>query len=115
MAEPFLGEIRMMSFNFAPNGWATCDGWLLPINQNQALFALLGTRFGGNGTTVFALPDYRGRVPIHMASTLDVGVSGGTATHTLSLNELPVHSHSVAATTDQASAPAPAGALLAAG
>lgn len=77
MAEPFLAEIRMMSFNFPPKGWALANGQLLPINQNQALFALLGTTFGGNGQTNFALPNMRGRTPIHVGSGFTLGQQGG--------------------------------------
>ena len=93
MAEPFLAEIRLMSFDFAPKGWAMCNGQLLPINQNQALFALLGTTFGGNGQTTFALPDLRGRVPIHVGSNFPLGTRGGAEAHTLSTAELPQHTH----------------------
>jgi microcystin-dependent protein len=97
MAEPFLSEIRMMSFVFAPRGWALCNGQLLPINQNQALFSLLGTTFGGDGRVNFALPDLRGRVPIHVGSSHTLGERGGEQAHTLSIAELPTHTHSVAA------------------
>jgi microcystin-dependent protein len=93
MAEPFLAEIRMMSFVFAPKGWALCNGQLLPINQNQALFSLLGTTFGGNGQTNFALPDLRSRTPIHVGSGHTLGEGGGQQAHTLSIAELPQHSH----------------------
>jgi microcystin-dependent protein len=93
MAEPFMSEIRIVSFNFAPQGWALCNGQLLPINQNQALFSLLGTTFGGNGQTNFALPDLRGRVPIHVGSGHTLGERGGEQAHTLSVNELPLHTH----------------------
>jgi len=93
MAEPFLSEIRIMSFQFAPKGWALCDGQLLPINQNQALFSLLGTTFGGNGTTTFALPDLRGRTPLHVGSGHTLGEHGGEQAHTLSIAELPTHAH----------------------
>ena len=93
MAEPFLAEIRIMSFNFAPKGWATCDGQLLPINQNQALFSLLGTTFGGNGQTNFALPDNRGRTPIEVGNTHTLGERGGEQAHTLSSAEMPQHTH----------------------
>jgi len=93
MAEPFLGEIRLMSFSFPPMGWAHCDGQLLSIAQNQALFSLLGTTFGGDGRTTFALPDLRGRVPIHTGSGHSLGERGGEQAHTLSLAELPAHSH----------------------
>lgn len=97
MAEPFLAEIRLMSFEFAPKGWALCNGQLLPVNQNQALFALLGTTFGGDGRTTFALPDYRGRTPIHVGAGHTLGERGGAAAHTLSTGELPVHTHRVRA------------------
>jgi microcystin-dependent protein len=96
MAEPFLGEIRMFGFGFAPRNWALCNGQLLPITQNQALFALYGTAFGGNGQTTFALPDLRGRVPIHRGK-LQRGETGGSTTHTLTLAQLPSHTHSVVA------------------
>ena len=99
MAEPFLSEIRIMSFGFAPKGWALCDGQLLPINQNQALFSLLGTTYGGNGQTNFALPDLRSRVPIHMGSGHTLGERGGEQAHTLSIAEIPQHTHFVNAST----------------
>lgn len=98
MAEPFLCEIRLMSFGFAPKGWAVCDGQLLPINQNQALFALLGTTFGGNGQTNFALPDLRGRLPMHVGNGHTLGMVGGASAHTLSIAELPTHTHLAHAT-----------------
>lgn len=108
MAEPFLSEIRIMSFVFAPKGWALCNGQLLPINQNQALFSLLGTTFGGDGRVNFALPDLRGRTPIHVGSGHTLGERGGEQAHTLSIAELPTHAHvanatSVAATTSNPS------------
>ena len=93
MAEPFLSEIRIMSFQFAPKGWALCNGQLLPINQNQALFSLLGTTFGGDGRVNFALPDLRGRTPIHVGSSHTLGERGGEQAHTLSIAELPTHTH----------------------
>jgi microcystin-dependent protein len=93
MSEPFLGEIRLMSFQFPPKGWALCNGQLLPINQNQALFSLLGTTYGGNGQTTFALPDLRDRVPVHTGAGISLGQRGGEATHTVSLAELPAHLH----------------------
>lgn len=93
MAEPFLSEIRLMSFVFAPKGWALCNGQLLPINQNQALFSLLGTTFGGDGRVNFALPDLRGRAPIHVGSGHTLGERGGEQDHTLSIPELPEHIH----------------------
>ena len=99
MAEPFLAEIRLMSFGFPPKGWALCNGQLLPINQNQALFSLLGTTFGGDGRVNFALPDLRSRVPIHMGSGHTLGERGGEEAHTLSIAELPTHTHRVQAST----------------
>lgn len=93
MAEPFLSEIRIMSFNFAPKGWALCNGQLLPINQNQALFALLGTTYGGNGQTNFALPDLRGRIPIHFGNGHVLGEKAGQEAHTVTLAEMPAHNH----------------------
>jgi microcystin-dependent protein len=102
MAEPFLSEIRIMSFNFAPKGWAMCNGQLLPINQNQALFSLLGTTFGGDGRVNFALPDNRGRTPIHVGSGHTLGERGGEQAHTLSIAELPTHTHLVNATSNPA-------------
>jgi microcystin-dependent protein len=99
MAEPFLSEIRMFSFAFAPKGWALCNGQLLPINQNQALFALLGTTYGGNGQTTFALPDLRDRIPIHMGDGHDLGEKGGQSAHTLTQQEMPQHLHFLMAST----------------
>jgi microcystin-dependent protein len=93
MAEPFLSEIRIMSFVFPPRGWALCNGQLLPINQNQALFSLLGTTFGGDGQVNFALPDLRARTPIHVGSGHTLGERGGEQAHTLSIAELPTHTH----------------------
>ena len=93
MAEPFLSEIRLMSFGFAPKGWAMCNGQLLPINQNQALFSLLGTTYGGDGRVNFGLPDFRARAPIHVGSGHTLGERGGEQAHTLSIAELPAHSH----------------------
>lgn len=101
MAEPFLSEIRMYSFAFAPKGWAMCNGQLMPINQNQALFALLGTTYGGNGQTTFALPDLRTRVPLHKGAGFNLGQAGGEVSHTISQSELPVHSHLVQGTAEQ--------------
>lgn len=95
MAEPYLGEIRLFTFNFAPKSWAFCNGQLLPINQNQALFSLLGTAFGGDGRTTFALPDFRGRLPIHCGDAYFPGTRGGENTHTLTLAEMPQHNHDV--------------------
>src|SRR5947209_8099023 len=95
MAEPFLSEIRIMSFGFPPKGWALCDGQLLPINQNQALFSLLGTTYGGDGRVNFALPNLQGRAPIHMGSGHTLGERGGEQAHTLSISELPAHVHTM--------------------
>lgn len=113
MAEPFLGEIRIMSFVFPPKGWALCNGQLLPINQNQALFSLLGTTYGGNGQTNFALPDLRGKVPLHMGSSFTLGQTGGQQAHTLVLNELPTHLHFVNASATDANTPLVPNDLLA--
>jgi microcystin-dependent protein len=95
MAEPFLGEIRMFSFNFAPKGWALCNGQLLPINQNQALFSLFGTTYGGNGQVTFALPDLRDRVPMHFGGGHTQGERGGQTAHTLTISEMTEHNHFV--------------------
>src|SRR5438067_10837833 len=95
MAEPFLSEIRIMSFVFAPKGWALCNGQLLPINQNQALFSLLGTTYGGDGRVNFGLPNLQGNVPIHMGSGHTLGERGGEQGHTLSIAELPTHTHTL--------------------
>ena len=107
MAEPFLAEIRITSFNFAPKGWAMCNGQLLPINQNQALFALLGTTYGGNGQTNFALPDLRGRVPVHVGSTFTLGTRLGEEAHTVSTAELPQHTHMMSGSATNADVVAP--------
>ena len=98
MSEPFLGQISVTSFNFPPKGWAFCNGQLLPINQNQALFALLGTTYGGDGRVNFALPNLQGRVPLHRGVSPDgtsfsLGQSGGEQSHTLTISELPTHGH----------------------
>lgn len=107
MAEPFLSEIRVMSFNFAPKGWALCNGQLLPINQNQALFSLLGTTYGGDGRVNFALPNLQGRVPVHVGSGFVLGQTGGEAAHTVTVSELPQHTHAVSAASDAASTNVP--------
>ena len=93
MAEPFLSEIRIFSFNFAPKGWALCNGQFLPINQNQALFSLLGTTYGGNGQTTFALPNLQGRSQLHVGNGFTLGQSGGQSAHTVTQSELPQHTH----------------------
>ena len=115
MAQPFMSEIRIMSFGYAPRGWAMCNGQLLPINQNQALFSLLGTTFGGNGQTNFGLPDLRGNVPIHVGQGHTLGEKGGQQAHTLTINELPTHVHTMNASSTGGDGPAPGGQLLAPG
>ncbi|MGH8491253.1 MAG: phage tail protein [Gammaproteobacteria bacterium] len=112
MAEPFLSEVRIMSFSYAPKGWAMCNGQLLPINQNQALFSLLGTTFGGDGRVNFALPDLRARTPIHVGSSHLLGERGGEQAHTLSIAELPTHTHVAMASPTNGNVPAPVGAVL---
>ena len=114
MAQPFLGEIRTTSFGFAPRGWALCNGQLLPINQNQALFSLLGRTYGGNGTTNFALPNLQGRAPMHFGVGVVLGQAGGEAAHVLTSGEMPVHSHAMRATSDFANSGAPGNAVPAA-
>lgn len=118
MSEPFLAEVRMVGFNFAPRGWAFCDGQILPINQNQSLYSLLGTTYGGDGSTSFALPDLRGRAPIHVGRSNGggehrLGQKAGEETHTLSISELPDHRHDVMASSAAADAPTPAEHVLA--
>lgn len=119
MSEPFLAEVRIVGFNFAPRGWAFCDGQILPINQNQSLYSLLGTTYGGDGRTSFALPDLRGRTPIHVGrsnggTAHQLGSKTGEETHTLSVAEMPQHSHVVQASSANADAPIPQGNVLAA-
>lgn len=114
MGTPFLGEIRIFSFGFAPAGWAQCDGQLLSINQNQALYSLMGNFYGGNGTTNFALPDFRGKVSIHADNAAyPVGRTGGALNHTLSLAEMPAHTHQLSATANAATTPVAGGNVLA--
>lgn len=119
MAEPFLSEIRIFSFNFAPKGWATCNGQLLPINQNQALFSLLGTTYGGNGQTNFALPNLQGKAPMSFGNGFTLGQTGGEYAHTVTMSELPTHAHTFSANscvdgaTANASVASPAGAYWA--
>ncbi len=122
MSSPFVGQILTVPYNFAPHGWAFCDGQLQPISQNTALFSLLGTFYGGNGTTNFALPDLQGRVPIHPGqgpglTNRVIGESGGEDTHALSANELPSHTHTVSplASDDERTTDHPGGAYPAMG
>jgi len=112
--DPYLGEIRLFSLPFAPKGWALCNGQILSIQQNAALFSLLGTYYGGNGMQTFALPDLRGRVPLGYGNTLVMGLAGGVEKQTLALAELPAHKHQLAGTNDFANANVPGNALLAA-
>lgn len=122
MSEPFLGEIKMVGFNFPPRGWSTCDGQLLPISQNTALFSLLGTTFGGDGRTTFALPDLRGRTALHVGtgpglSPTTWGERGGTENVTLTVNEIPSHTHGstglkVGVSSDDANSDDPAGSVF---
>lgn len=107
MSNPFLAEIRITSFNFAPKGWALCNGQLLPINQNQPLFALLGTTYGGDGRVNFALPNLQGRMPVHVGNGINLGALGGETAHTLVLNEMPLHNHTPAADTAVATSNTP--------
>ena len=102
MSTPFLAEIKIISWNFPPKGWAFCNGQFLPINQNQALFSLLGTMYGGNGQTTFALPDFRGRAPIHVGAGFIQGQAGGQEFHTITTSEMPAHTHFLQASTQQA-------------
>ncbi len=113
MAEPFLSEIRIMSFGYAPRSWALCNGQLLPINQNQALFSLLGTTYGGNGQTNFALPDLRGQVPIHVGGGNLLGQKGGEQAHTLTLPEMSQHAHLLNATSNGGTVATPSGNVYA--
>jgi microcystin-dependent protein len=115
MAEPFLAEIRIFSFNFAPKGWAQCNGQLLPINQNQALFSLLGTTFGGDGRVNFGLPNLQGQTPIHFGDGHTLGETAGEYNHTLSIAEIPTHVHVATATSaaNNASPPTPVSNILA--
>jgi microcystin-dependent protein len=97
MGTPYISEIRIMAFNFAPVGWALCNGQHLPINQYQALFRLIGTTYGGDGTQTFALPDLTGRVPMHMGAGYPQGAAGGEYAHTITMNEMPTHNHAMSA------------------
>ncbi|HET9526148.1 MAG TPA: tail fiber protein [Pyrinomonadaceae bacterium] len=113
MSEPFLSEIKIVSFNFPPKGWALCNGQLLPINQNQALFALLGTTYGGNGQTNFALPNLRGRTPIHMGSGHTLGEAAGSTAVTITQQTMPQHIHFAQGSSNGGDSPTAANNLLA--
>ncbi len=114
MAEPFLAEIKIFGFDFAPRGWASCDGQILPINQNQSLYSLLGTTYGVDGRTSFALPDLRGRAPLHRGPQNLLGHKSGLEGVALTLNEIPNHDHTLRASNSDGDAPAPTGHVLAA-
>src|ERR1051326_267163 len=109
MSEPFLGEIKIISWNFPPKGWTFCNGQLLPINQNQAFFSILGTTYGGDGRTTFGLPNLQGRSPVHVGNGIVLGERGGETAHTLNISELPAHNHVPVGTSDTATDPSPAG------
>ena len=112
MSQPFIGEIRPFGFNFAPAGWAFCFGQLMPISQNTALFSILGTTYGGDGMQTFALPDLRGRVPVHVSNQVLLGESAGVETVTLTQSQLPAHGHAVMASADLAAATTPAANVM---
>jgi len=109
MGTPYLSEMRIVSFNFAPKGWALCNGQLLPINQNTALFSLLGTTYGGDGQTTFGLPNLQGRTPMHFGNGHVLGEQAGESNHTLNIGEIPAHVHSVNASGNTSNAASPAG------
>lgn len=111
MSNPFLGELKLTAFGFPPKGWAFCNGQLLPINQNQALFSLLGTTYGGNGQTTFALPDLRGRTPVHAGADVSLGERAGAEAVALGTSQLPPHNHGLNGASDLANASVPGGAL----
>jgi len=113
MSQAYIGDIKLVSFGFPPRGWATCSGQLLPINQYQAVFSLLGTTYGGNGTTNFALPDLRARIPLHAGGQFEQGQQGGEATHTLTVSEIPAHTHAAIGVSTAGTVSQPSGQLLA--
>ncbi|HEY0946473.1 MAG TPA: tail fiber protein [Opitutaceae bacterium] len=114
MAQPYVGEIRMFAGNFAPAGWLFCAGQLLPIAENETLFNLIGTTYGGDGESTFALPDLRGRLPIHQGNGFILGENGGAEAITLTVSQIPSHAHPLLASSDQANTPNPAGNVFAA-
>jgi microcystin-dependent protein len=111
MSEPFLGEVKIISWNFPPKGWAFCNGVLLPINQNQALFSILGTTYGGDGRVTFGLPNLQGRTPVHVGNGIALGELGGESTHTLNISEIPAHTHAPAGSAATGTLPSAAGNL----
>ena len=113
MSEPFLAEIKVISWNFPPKGWTFCNGQLLPINQNQALFSILGTTYGGDGRVTFGLPNLQGRSPVHVGNGISLGELGGEAAHTLNISELPAHNHVPVGASPQATLAAATGNLWA--
>ncbi len=114
MAQPYVGEIRMFAGNFAPAGWMFCEGQLLPISENETLFQLIGTTYGGDGQDTFALPDLRGRIPVHQGNGFILAETGGAEEITLTVSQIPAHSHPMLATVNVASGTAPASQVLAA-
>jgi microcystin-dependent protein len=115
MAQPYVGEIRMFAGNFAPAGWMFCEGQLLPISEYETLFNLIGTTYGGDGQSTFALPDLRGRLPLHFGNGFTLAETGGAETITLTVSQIPAHSHPALATTTGQNASSPNGAVLAQG
>jgi microcystin-dependent protein len=113
MAQPYVGEIRMFAGNFAPAGWAFCEGQLLPISENETLFQLIGTTYGGDGQSTFALPDMRGRIPIHFGNSFVLAQQGGVEEVTLTLNQIPAHTHPMLATSTPGSTNTPVNSLYA--
>jgi microcystin-dependent protein len=113
MAQPYVGEIRMFAGNFAPAGWMFCEGQLLPISEFETLFNLIGTTYGGDGQSTFALPDLRGRLPIHQGNGFILAETGGVETVTLTVNQIPAHNHAMLASSNNASVAIPTGAVLA--
>ena len=113
MAQPYVGEIRMFAGNFAPAGWMLCEGQLLPISENETLFNLIATTYGGDGQSTFALPDLRGRIPVHMGNGVNLAESGGAEAVTLTVQQIPAHSHPALATLTQATETSPANAVVA--